>query len=333
MRSASLDPASAAAGGRIFNAAGDGLLAEFASAADAVVCAIKIQAAAPALPFRIAVNLGDVLSDEGDVFGDGVNVAARLQELAEPGGVGISGAVHDIAAVRALASFADGGELRLKNIEQLVRVWRWVAQATPIESKPLSLPDKPSIVVLAFQNMSGDPNQEFFADGVTEDITSALSWLRWLFVIARNSAFTYKDRAISMRKIPAEMGVRYVLQGSVRKAANRIRITAQLIDTETAAHLWAEKYDRDLADIFEVQDEITSSILAAIEPQLAGAERERAVRRRLAHGSSVSRNLAFLQVHRRRREEGGTAISSCCDDERLPLRDGPRGPRLLPLLD
>jgi adenylate cyclase len=283
-RSALIDPAVAEAGGRIFNTTGDGLLAEFPSAGDAVGCAVRIQTGAPALPLRIAVNLGDVIADGADLFGDGVNVAARLQEAAEAGGIAISGAVHEIVAVRGLASFEDAGERSLKNIDRPVRVWRWrpdpveAKSAAPKHEKSPSLLGKPSIIVLPFVNMSGDPEQEFFADGMTEDITTALSRLRWFLVIARNSAFTFKGRAVDVKRVGAEMGVQYVLEGSVRKAGDRIRVTAQLIDVETAAHVWAEKYDRDVADLFAIQDEITASAVAAIEPQLYAAESSRASR-------------------------------------------------------
>jgi adenylate cyclase len=281
--------------GRIVSTAGDSVLAEFASVVDAVQCAVEVQEALAEanakepndrqMHFRIGVNIGDVLVKDGNIFGDGVNVAARLEAFAEPGGICVSGTVRDHVRNKLPVAFADVGERALKNIAASVRVYRIDrSAATPIHVTPsLALPDKPSIAVLPFTNMSGDPDQEYFADGIAEDIITALSRLRWLFVIARNSTFTYKGRPVEMKQIGRELGVRYVLEGSVRKSSNRVRITAQLIDAETGAHVWAERYDRPLEDIFAVQDEITDTIVATIEPEISASERDRARRKPPEH--------------------------------------------------
>jgi adenylate cyclase len=225
----------------------------------------------------IGINVGDIVVEEGDIFGDGVNIAARLEGLAEPGGICVSARAQEDAAGRLDVAFEDMGEQQLKNIARPVRVYRVGVGVAPRPSLPL--PDKPSLAVLSFTNMSGDPEQEFFADGIAEDIITALSKSRSLFVIARNSTFTYKGKAVAVKDIGRDLGVRYVLEGSVRKAANRVRVTAQLIEAVTGGHLWAERYDRDLADIFAVQDEITASVSAAIQPALERSERERAARK------------------------------------------------------
>jgi TolB-like protein/class 3 adenylate cyclase len=281
--------------GRTVKNTGDGLLAEFVSVVDAVRCAVEIQRGMaerePEVPqeqrirFRIGINLGDVIVEEHDIFGDGVNVAARLEGLAEPGGVLVSNTVHDHVRDRLPFSFEDLGDQQVKNIARPVRVYRVrdqagpTGQASPAAGQPLPLPDKPSIAVLPFANMSGDPEQEYFADGMVEEITTAISRLPWLFVIARNSAFTYKGRAVDVKQVARELGVRYVLEGSVRKSANRVRITGQLIDTSTAAHIWADRFDRALDDIFELQDEVASNVVGAIEPKLRQSEIERAIRK------------------------------------------------------
>ena len=278
-------------GGRIVKTMGDGLLLEFPSVVDATTCAIEVQegmaarnAEAPddkRIIFRIGVNLGDIIIEGEDILGDSVNIAARIEALAEPGGVAISGRVHDDVRDRLDTAFADTGEHSLKNIARSVRVWQWSAKGrqttsnAPAMDEKLALPDKPSIAVLPFNNMSGDPEQEFLADGLAEDITTALSRHRWLFVIARNSAFTYKGLAVDVAQIGRELGVRYVLEGSVRKSGDRIRATAQLIDTETHSQIWAERYDRVLVDVFDLQDEITANIVGTIEPNLMAAERDR----------------------------------------------------------
>jgi adenylate cyclase len=281
--------------GRIVKNTGDGLLAEFGSVVDTVRCAVEMQRGMayrePEVPderrirFRIGINLGDVIADGDDIFGDGVNVAARLEALAEPGGICVSRVVRDQVRDRLEYTFEDLGEQPVKNIARPVRVYRVRDNATPIERRlpvtpqPLPLPDKPSIAVLPFQNMSSDPEQEFFADGIAEDVITALSRYPALFVIARNSSFTYKGRAIDVKQVGRELGVRYVLEGGLRKSGNRIRVTAQLVEAETGNHVWAERYDRDLADIFAVQDEITEAVTIAIAPAIADAELHRALRK------------------------------------------------------
>ncbi len=277
--------------GRIVKLMGDGLLAEFPSVVEAVKCAVEIQQSMIGreadlpderrLRLRIGVNLGDIIVEGSDIYGDGVNVAARLEGLAEPGGICISGKVYEEVRDRTNLSFEDAGEHEVKNITRPVHVWRWSkaanAKSTETGSGPLPLPDKPSIAVLPFDNMSGDPEQEYFADGITEDIITALSKFRWFFVIARNSTFVYKGKAVDIKQIGRELGVHFVLEGSVRKAGNRVRISAQLVEAETGNHVWAERYDRDLKDIFELQDDITCTIAAAVEPELFGFERDRAL--------------------------------------------------------
>src|SRR6266849_3110354 len=274
--------------GRIVKTIGDGLLVEFHSVVDALRCADEVQRAMAdayaSLPpdrrivFRIGIHQGDVVFEEdGDIFGDGVNIAARLEGLAEPGGICVSARAQEDAAGRLDVAFEDMGDQQLRNIARPVRVYRVGVSVAPRPS--LALPDKPSLAVLSFTNMSGDPEQEFFADGIAEDIITVLSKSRSLFVIARNSSFTYKGRKVAVNDIGRELGVRYVLEGSVRKAGSRVRVTAQLIEAATGGHLWAERYDRDLADIFSVQDEITTKVSEAIQPALERSERERAARK------------------------------------------------------
>jgi TolB-like protein/Tfp pilus assembly protein PilF len=230
---------------------------------------------------RIGINIGDIIVEGDDIFGDGVNVAARLQEIAAPGGICISSRVHEDVRDRLEAAFDDGGTQTLKNIARPIQVWRWQpGTAEPPKPAPtptaLPLPDKPSIAVLPFQNMSGDPEQEYFADGVVEDIITALSRAKSLFVIARNSSFSYKGKSPDIRQVGRELGVRYVLEGSVRKAGNRVRITGQLIDATSGSHVWADRFESDLSDIFELQDNVTSSVVGAIAPSLELAEISRA---------------------------------------------------------
>ena len=284
-----IDPALAEHRGRIVKTAGDGLLIEFASAVDAVTCAVAVQEKIAGrngqIAFRIGINIGDIISDENDIFGDGVNVAARVENECAPGGVCLSGSAFEQVRGKTKFAFDDLGERSLKNIDRMVRLYAVrlgnAPKATLADnSGPLPLPDKPSIAVLPFQNMSGDPEQEYFADGMVEDIITALSRFKWLFVIARNSSFTYKGGSVDVRQVGRELGVRYVLEGSVRRAADRIRIAAQLIDAETRAHIWADRYDRAVDDIFALQDEITVSTVAAIEPSVRQAEIERAKRKR-----------------------------------------------------
>src|SRR5215204_5760112 len=284
-----MDGLIAAHGGRIANTAGDSVLAEFPSAVDAVQCALAVQeklakagtgeAQDRRLQFRIGVHVGDVVVRGGDLLGDGVNVAARLEGVAEPGGIAISGAAHGYVRKALPLAYTDLGEQQVKNIDEPVRAYSVRPVLTsvprPIEPKPLPLPDKPSIAVLPFTNMSGDQEQEYFADGVVEDIITGLSRLRWLFVIARNSSFIFKGRAVDVKEVGRALGVRYVLEGSIRKAGNRVRITGQLIDAQTGAHLWAERYDGDLTDIFDLQDAVTREVVTAIEPNLRAVEVER----------------------------------------------------------
>ena len=279
--------------GRIVKRTGDGVLVEFASAVDAARCAVDIQrgmiernAAVPQdkrIELRIGINVGDIIIEDDDIFGDGVNVAARLEGIADPGGIRISDDAYRQVRDKLDVTFDDIGEQSLKNIARPVRVYRVeFGRQTGIQSlaPTLALPDKPSIAVLPLQNMSGDAEQDYFCDGMVEDIITGLSRIRWLFVIARNSTFAYKGRAVDVKQVGRELGVRYVLEGSVRKAGDRVRITGQLIDTATGAHVWAERYDRKSDDIFALQDEITLSVVGAIEPSLRLAEAERVKRKR-----------------------------------------------------
>ena len=281
--------------GRIFSVAGDGLLAEFASAVQAVRCAVAIQRMAERRSgdlapgrevwFRIGVNLGDVMVRGADLLGDGVNIAARLQALAEPRQILVSGSVHDQVAGKVNFACSSLGERALKNMPRPVQVYvlDWTLPApVPIEvlrSGVLPLPDRPSVAILPFTNMSQDVEQEYFADGLTEDLITALAKYRWFFVIARNSSFTYKGRAVSVGQVGRELGVRYVLEGSIRRSGNRLRVTAQLVEAETGHHLWAERYDRDLVDLFALQDEIVGCLVGAIEPGMIRSESQRARRK------------------------------------------------------
>jgi adenylate cyclase len=288
-RRALIDPKIAEHHGRIVKTTGDGLLVEFPSAVDAVRGAVAVQRGMAArnagvpvaerVEFRVGINLGDVIVEGDDIYGDGVNVAARLEGLAEPGGVFISNIVYEQVRDRLPFDFDDMGEQRVKNITRPVRVYRIPITENGAAKAPLPAPDKPSLAVLPFQNMSGDPEQEYFADGIVEEITTAIARLPWLLVIARNSSFTYKGRAVDVKQVARELGVRYVLEGSVRKAGNRLRLTGQLIDTATAAHIWADRFDGALDDIFELQDQMASSVVGAIEPRLRLSEIERATRK------------------------------------------------------
>jgi len=286
LRTDVLDPTLAAHGGRLVKLMGDGLLAEFGSAVEAMRCAIAIQTELAGrggeLRLRIGVNVGDVVVEQDDLLGDGVNIAARLQALAEPGGVVFSGAVHEYVDGRLPAAFVDGGRPELKNIDRPIRVWRWhpdAAAAPAVPRHPVP-PDKPSIAVLPFDNLSGDPDQDYFADGVVEAITAALSRIRRFFVIARNSAFAYKGRHVNVRDIGEQLGVAYVLEGSVQRARRRVRITVQLVETASGAHLWAEQYDGGVDDIFDLQDRITENVAGALQPSIQQAEIERSRRKR-----------------------------------------------------
>jgi TolB-like protein len=281
------DPKIAEHMGRIVKTTGDGMLLEFASVVDAVRCGVAVQQAiaerdadVPAdsrIELRIGINLGDVIVEGDDLYGDGVNIAARIEALADAGGVFVSNTVHDHVRDRLPFVFEDLGEQQVRNIARPVRVYR-VRDAGTAKSRSapaqsvLPLPDKPSIAVLPFQNLSGDSEQEYFADGMVEEIITALSRIRWLFVIARNSTFTYKGQAIDVKRVGRELGVRYVLEGSVRKGGGRVRITAQLIEAESGAHLWADRFDGSLDDIFDLQDKVALSIAGVIEPTLQAAE-------------------------------------------------------------
>jgi adenylate cyclase len=285
-----LDPKVRANRGRIAKTTGDGVLAEFASVVDAVGCAVEIQrllskhgAATPGIRLRMGINLGDIIKDGTDIYGDGVNIAARLEALAEPGGILVSNTVHDHVRGKLPLEFEDQGERDLKNIARPIRVYRVrvaaerpAATASAAPRLALPMPDKPSIAVLPFANLSGDPEQDFVADGLTEDIITGLARLSWLFVIARNSTFVYKGKSIDVRRVARELGVRYVLEGSVRVAGKQIRITGQLIEAETGKHIWAQKYDHVLEDLFAVQDDITERVVAAVEPHLYAEEGFRA---------------------------------------------------------
>jgi adenylate cyclase len=297
-RRAILDRLIAEHRGRIANTAGDSVLAEFGSTVEAVQCAVDAQTAlaeanaslAPdrRICFRIGVHIGDVLVRAGDLFGDGVNIAARLQSIAKPGGVCISGATYDQVRKVLPMTFVDLGVQQVKNIQEPIRAYQVGAQSEPredvaariVDAEPPPLLDKPSIAVLPFQNMSGDPEQEYFADGMVEEITTALSRFKSLFVIARNSSFTFKGKAVDVTEVGRRLGVRYVLEGSVRKAAGKVRITGQLIDAVTGAHIWADRFERDLIDVFALQDEVTVAVVSAIQPKLLQTEIAMAARRR-----------------------------------------------------
>lgn len=311
-RAERIEPAIRRHGGRLIKLTGDGAMIEFASAVEALSAAIEVQQAMAdanrdqpadsAIVFRIGLDVGDLMVDDNELYGDGVNIAVRLEGAAPAGGILISGNMHDAVASRLRAGFEDRGNLELKNIGRPVRAYRvtwsatdWsgkvdqasatstVAEASTAAARlsaPPPLPDKPSIAVLPFTNMSDDPEQEYFTDGMTEDIITEVSRFRELFVIARNSTFTYKGRAVDVRIVASELGVRYVLEGSIRKAANRVRVTGQLIDALSGSHIWAERYDRVLEDIFAVQEELTRSIVRAIAPQILDAETEKIHRRR-----------------------------------------------------
>ena len=292
-RKALVDPKISEYRGRIVKTTGDGMLVEFGSAVDAVRCAVEVQRGvassnvdipeAKRIEFRIGIHVGDIIIDDNDIFGDGVNIAARLEGIADPGGICISDDAHRQIRGKTEIAYDDMGHQSLKNITEPMRAWRArpATNAAPSEvvDRPapvLALPDKPSIAVLPFTNMSGDPEQEYFADGIVEDIITALSRMTWLFVIARNSTFTYKGKAVDIKQVGRELGVRYVLEGSVRKAGNRVRITGQLIDAATGTHLWADRFDGALEDVFDLQDEVTTNVIGAIAPKLEQAEIERA---------------------------------------------------------
>jgi adenylate cyclase len=290
-----IDPKITEHKGRIVKTTGDGILIEFPSVVEAVACAVTVQrgmaerdattAEDQRIVFRMGVNLGDIIiADDNDIHGDGVNVAARLEGIAEPGGICVSGTVRDHIGDRLDLAFEDMGEQALKNIARPVRAYRvrlaTAERTSPVETTPtLALPDRPSIAVLPFQNMSGDPEQEYFADGMVEEIITGLARIKWLFVIARNSSFTYKGKAVDVRQVGRELGVRYVLEGGVRKAGNRLRITAKLVESETGAHLWADRFDGAPEDAFDLQDQITDRVVGIVEPSLRRSEIERSRRK------------------------------------------------------
>jgi adenylate cyclase len=313
--------------GRIANTAGDSVLAEFGSAVDAVRCAVEAQIAladanshAPpdkCLSFRIGIHIGDVMIRAGDLFGDGVNIAARLQSIAKPGRVCISGVTYDQVRKVLPMTFVDLGVQQVKNIQEPIRAYQVSAPSETLEAAPAGvaeiespppMPDKPSIAVLPFQNMSGDPEQDYFADGMVEEITTALSRFKWLFVIARNSSFTFKGKAVDVKEVGRRLGVRYVLEGSVRKASGKVRITGQLIDAVTGAHIWADRFERDLTDIFALQDEVTVAVVSAIQPKLLKTEIAMATRRRPENLTAYDFFLRAMQQYYPMTREGGQEV-------------------------
>jgi adenylate cyclase len=309
-----IDPTIREHDGRIVRITGDGLLAEFASVIAAVRCAVQIQramgernASVPLekrIVFRMGINSGDVITEGTDLWGDSVNVAARLEALAEAGGICVSSRVQEDIRGKLDISLEDIGEQKLKNIAQPVRVYRLRLESAAANAAPaLALPDKPSIAVLPFQNMSGDPEQEYFADGVVEEIITALSRIRWLFIIARNSSFVYKGRTVDVKQVGGELGVRYVLEGGVRKAADRVRITAQLIDVSNGTHLWAGRFEGTLDDIFNLQDQVTERVVGAIAPKLEQAEIERARHKPTQNLNAYDYYLRGLAAFDRRTKE------------------------------
>jgi adenylate cyclase len=320
-----IDPLLTQHHGRIFKTTGDGILIEFASVIDAVRCAVVIQqgmeerntsvAQSRRILFRVGINLGDIIVEEGDIFGDGVNVAARLETLAQPGEIYVSGSVREQVGEKLPISFADMGAHNVKNIARPIHVYKIEkyadpdAAAMPSTNPSLALPDRPSIAVLPFQNMSGDPEQEYFADGIVEEIITALSRFQNLFVIARNSSFTYRGRAVDLKQVSRELGVRYVLEGSVRRASNRVRITGQLIDGTTGAHLWADRFEGTLEDVFDLQDRVTVSVISAIAPKLQQVEIERAKRKQTESLDAYDYFLrALANVHQGTKEAIGEAL-------------------------
>jgi adenylate cyclase len=312
-------------GGRLVKTTGDGLLLEFPSIVDAVECAVAVQAVMAErnqgvpehlrMLFRIGINLGDILIEGEDILGDGVNIAARLEGIAEPGGICVSSSAYEQVRGKVPVEFADLGEQRLKNIDRPVRIYATklsghLGKAAPVVAshlealKALPLPDKPSIAVLPFQNMSGDPEQEYFSDGMVEDIITALSQFKSLFVIARNSSFTYKGKPVDIKQVGRELGVRYLLEGSVRRSGNKVRITGQLVDTTTGAHLWAHRFDGPLDDIFELQDKITSSVVGAIAPRVEQAEIDRSERKPTENLDAFDLYYRAVHSHRRVTRQG-----------------------------
>jgi len=332
-RKSLVDPTIAAHRGRIVKTTGDGMLVESASAVDAARSAIEIQRGMSSqnadvqhdtrIELRIGIHVGDIIIDDNDIFGDGVNIAARLEGIADPGGICMSDDAYRQVRGKVESACDDLGLQTLKNIAEPMRAWRvqlgghGAAKARPVspagQAPMLALPDKPSIAVLPFQNMSGDPEQEYFADGMVEDIITALSHFRNLFVIARNSSFTYKGRSVDVKQVGRELGVRYVLEGSVRKAAGKVRITGQLIDAASGAHLWADRFDGSIDDIFELQDQVTSSVVNAIAPKLEQAEIERVKRKPTENLDAYDHFLRGMSVlNQWTRESNREATESFC---------------------
>ncbi|WP_244562167.1 adenylate/guanylate cyclase domain-containing protein [Bradyrhizobium lablabi] len=324
LRKTLFDPKIADHRGRIVKNTGDGALVEFASVVDAVRCADEIQRGMAEqntdvpqdkrIELRIGIHVGDIIIADDDIFGDGVNIAVRLEGIAEPGGICISDDAHRQVRGKVESTLEDMGSQSLKNIAEPMRTWR--VRIGPSSSpttkpktetaQPLALPDKPSIAVLPFENMSGDPEQDYFADGMVDEITTALSRFKSLFVIARNSSFTYKGRAVDIKQVGRELGVRYVLEGSVRKAAGKVRITGQLIDAMTGAHLWADRFEGDLSDVFAVQDEVTVNVVSAIQPKLLQTEMDLAARR---PNNLSAYDLCLRAQHLQSWTRGGSAES------------------------
>jgi adenylate cyclase len=311
-----IDPAIAKNQGRIIKTTGDGMLVEFQSVVDAVKCAVEIQERMKRrnsdvpddrrIQFRIGINLGDIIFQDDDIFGDGVNIAARLEQLAEIGGICVTTAVHDQVADRLDVAFEDLGEKTLKNISRPIRVFRVVLDALPRagagndqQSAPSRAVVKPTVAVLPFANMSGDPEQEFFVDGLTEDIITELSRRHELFVISRNSSFVYKGQAVNIREVARTLGAQYLVEGSVRKAGERLRVTVQLIDTASDSHIWAEKYDRKLEDIFDIQDEVTAAIVATLPGRVEAAQHDQMARKTPANMAAYECVLAAKVLHHR----------------------------------
>ncbi len=325
-RSALVDPKIEEHNGRIIKTTGDGMLVEFASVVNAVRCAAEVQRGMSArntdvpqqkrIEFRIGINVGDIIFDSGDIFGDGVNVAARLEGFSEPGGICVSSQVLENARGKVDLAFEDAGEQQLKNIARPVRVYRvrLDTAATMVAPAVPALPDKPSIAVLPFQNMSGDPEQEYFADGMAEEILTALSRCKWLFVIARNSSFTYKGKAVDIRQVGRELGVRYVLEGSVRRGGNRLRFTGQLIDAVSGAHIWGDRFEGELSDVFELQDRITESVVATIEPKIQLAEIERLKHKSAANLDAYDLLLRAQQLEYEFTEESRLSALRCAQE-------------------
>jgi len=315
-----IDPAIAKNNGNIIKTTGDGMLVEFQSVADAVRCSVEVQermarrnadvAKDRQIQFRIGINLGDIIFQDDDIFGDGVNIAARIEQLAETGGISVTTAVYDQVANRLDTAFEDLGEKKLKNISRAIRVFRVVldapSQAGAVkdqQSAPTHAAVKPSVAVLPFANMSGDPEQEFFVDGLTEDILTELSRRHELFVISRNSTFVYKGQAMNIREVAHKLGAQYVVEGSVRRSGDRLRITVQLIDTASDTHIWAEKYDRKQDDIFEIQDEVTSAIVATLPGRVEAAQHDQMARKTPANMAAYECVLAAKVLHHRSNRE------------------------------